>query len=213
MTAPRCGFVRAIRNGLTNLANALLQKKELPEAIEHYRASRRASALTTAKCVAIWAKRSPRTARATSRVAQFREACGFARTTRMPPTVWATLSSSRAGWRKRSLFSKGDRGSTQRTSPRTTISPSRSIGAVRATPPSREFRRTLRLDPRHVDAHNNLAIALLKQVEAEDAIAEWQAALQHPAWQCRDAQQPRGRVAARGTRGRGGRRMARNFAP
>lgn len=40
-----------------------------------------------------------------------------------------------------------------------------------------EFRETLRLDQRHIDAHNNLAITLLKAGEAATAIAEWQAAI------------------------------------
>ena len=37
MTVPRSEFVLGRSSGLTNLANALLQNKELPEAIEHYR--------------------------------------------------------------------------------------------------------------------------------------------------------------------------------
>ena len=41
-----------------------------------------------------------------------------------------------------------------------------------------EFRETLRLQPQHADAYNNLAIALLKKGQIEDAIAAWTKALQ-----------------------------------
>ena len=181
MTVQRFGFAPDDPDLLTNLANALLQKKEFPEAIEHYREVV-ASALTTVKCAAISARRSSKAARATKVWRNFATALRI-----RPNNSDAAYSLGNAfleqgePGRSDRLFPQGDR-----LGSRTNIAAHYNLGdraqpERSARPGDRGVRKTLRLQPEHADAQNNLAIALLKKGQVQDAIAAWTESTADPA--------------------------------
>jgi protein O-mannosyl-transferase len=163
-------------NGLTNLANALLQKKEYPEAIRLYRevigVRPNDSEMRRNLGKALYQSGAIDQA-----VAEFREAL------RIRP------HDSDAAYSLGNIFlEKGDaeaaipyfRKATEANRNNVAARYNLAIALQRNGDLEQaiaQFRQTLQLDPRNVGAHNNLAITFLKAGQAKDAIAEWEAAL------------------------------------
>ena len=164
-------------NGLTNLANALLQKKGYAEAIEHYREVIGVQP-NDSEMHRNFGKALYQSGAIDEGMAEFREALRI-----RPADSDAAYSLGNA------FLEKGDAKEAIPYFRKSIESNWKNIAAHynlaialqrndRLAEAIAEFRQTLQLDPRNVDAHNNLAIALLKKGERAAAIAEWKAALQ-----------------------------------
>ena len=135
-------------------------------------------ALTTVNCAAISRRPLAKAARATKNWRNFARLSEFAQTTRMPPTAWATHSSNKGNWMRRSRISA--RQSTRirkQSSARTTTSGSRSAGKVSSTRRSPSSKRPSDCG-QSSGAQNNLTLALLKKGEVQGAIDHGRKALQ-----------------------------------
>jgi tetratricopeptide (TPR) repeat protein len=162
---------------LTNLANALVQKKEFPEAIERYRAVV-ALLPNDSEAHRNLGKALLQSGAPDEALAEFREALRI-----RPNDSDASYSLGNA------LLEQGDLDAAighfrQAIESNPKNHPAHYNLAIALNRQGRlddaitEFSETLRLQPEHADAHNNLAIALLKKGQIRDAIAEWTKALQ-----------------------------------